>query len=66
MKRLAFAMLVATLFVGGFMTTGCQTEHSESDTQGVFGGNKHEETTTTKNPITGDTSTEHKVQKTNP
>jgi hypothetical protein len=65
MKRFAFAVLVATLFVGGF-TTGCETSHSESDTQGVFGGQKHEETTTTKNPVTGDVSTEHKVQKTNP
>ena len=66
MKRFAFAVLVATLFVGGFTTTGCQTEHSESDTPGLFGGNKHEETTTTKNPVTGDVNTEHKVQKTNP
>jgi len=66
MKRFSFAVLVATLFVGGFTTTGCQTGHTESDTQGVFGGQKHEETTTTKNPITGDVSTEHKTQKTNP
>ena len=66
MKRIAFAVLVATMFVGGFMTTGCETSHSESDTPGLFGGNKHEETTTTKNPVTGDVNTEHKVQKTNP
>ena len=65
MKRFAFAVLVATLFVGGFMTTGCETSHSQSDTEGVFGGHKHEETTTTKNPVTGDVTTEHKEQKTN-
>ena len=65
MKRFAFAVLVASMFVGGF-TTGCQTSHTESDTQGVFGGTKHEETTTTKNPVTGDVSTEKKTQKTNP
>ena len=66
MKRFAFAVLVASMFVGGFATTGCQTSHTESDTPGLLGGNKHEETTTTKNPVTGDVNTEHKVQKTNP
>jgi len=66
MKRFAFAVLVSSLFVGGFTTTGCQTSHTESDSQGVFGGTTHKETTTTKNPITGDVSTEQKTQKTNP
>jgi hypothetical protein len=64
MKRFAFAVLTASLFVGGFTTTGCQTSHTESDSQGMLGGHKHEETTTTKNPVTGDTSTSHTEQKT--
>jgi len=50
MKRFAFAILAASLFTGMF-TTGCETSHSESDKPGLFGGNKHEETTTTKNPV---------------
>ena len=61
MKRFAFAILAASLFTGMF-TTGCETSHTESDKPGLFGGNKHEETTTTKNPVTGDVSTEHKEQ----
>ena len=63
MKRFAFAVLAASLFVGAF-STGCQTSHSESDEPGLFGGHKHEETTTTKNPVTGDVSTSHTEQKT--
>jgi hypothetical protein len=59
-SSLALAMCLCT----GIYMTGCETSHSESDKPGLFGGNKHEETTTTKNPITGDTSVEHKEQKT--
>ncbi len=64
MKRFAFAVLTASMLVSGFTSIGCQTSHTESDTPGLLGGNKHEETTTTKNPVTGDVSTSHTEQKT--
>ena len=52
-------------FCTGLYLTGCETSHSESDKTTMMGGHKHEETTTTKNPITGDVSTSHTEQKTN-
>jgi len=58
MKRLAIAALAATMFTGIFVT-GCETSHTESD-RPTLGGQKHDETTTYKNPVTGDTTTEHK------
>jgi hypothetical protein len=48
----------------GFTSIACETSHTESDTPGLFGGNTHEETTTTHNPITNTndtTSTETKT-----
>jgi hypothetical protein len=60
------ALLLAMTLCSGIYLTGCETSHSESDKPGLFGGNKHEETTTTKNPITGDTNTTHSEQTTNP
>jgi hypothetical protein len=57
------ALLLAASLTSGFCITGCQTSHTESDQTGVLGGHKHEETTTTKNPITGDTDTTHTEQK---
>lgn len=46
--------------------TGCETSHTESTKQGLFGGTKHTEDTTYKNPVTGDVSSEHQEVKTNP
>jgi hypothetical protein len=63
MKLLCPMILAAALF-SGLYSTGCQTAHSESDKTGIMGGHTHEETTVTKNPITGDTSVEHTQQKT--
>jgi len=63
MKLFQSAVLAASLCVGLY-TTGCEVSHTESDKTGVLGGHKHEETTTTKNPITGDTSTTHSEQRT--
>ena len=63
MKTLS-AFVLAACLCGGIYTTGCETSHTESDKPGLFGGNKHEETTTTKNPVTGDVSTSHTEQKT--
>src|SRR4051794_24743133 len=63
MKALRTVLITACLSAG-FFTTGCETSHTESDSTGLLGGHKHEETTTTKNPITGDTSTTHTEQKT--
>lgn len=64
MKVITPVLLTASLCLGIYMT-GCETSHTESDKPGFFGGQTHEETTTTKNPITGDTSTTHTEQKTN-
>ncbi|MDB5303611.1 MAG: hypothetical protein JWM97_1160 [Phycisphaerales bacterium] len=58
------SLFLAALLCSCLYTTGCQTSHTESDKPGVFGGHTHEETTTTKNPITGDTNTSHTEQKT--
>ncbi|HWE03778.1 MAG TPA: hypothetical protein VG326_15345 [Tepidisphaeraceae bacterium] len=63
MKVLSTAVLAATLFTG-LVVTGCETSHTESDKPGLLGGNTHTETTTTKNPVTGDVSTSHSEQKT--
>lgn len=63
MKSISIALLALSLCSGIYLT-GCETSHTESDKPGLLGGNKHEETTTTKNPITGDTSTSHTEQKT--
>lgn len=63
MKWLSSFALAAVL-CSGMYVAGCQTSHTESDKEGMFGGHKHEETTTTKNPVTGDVSTSHTEQKT--
>lgn len=63
MKSLHVLALAATISLG-FAAVGCTTSHEESDTPGLFGGNTHEETTTTHNPITDQNSTDHTVTKT--
>ena len=63
MKFLSTALLAATLFTG-LVVTGCETQHSEKDKDNLLGGHTHEETTTTKNPVTGDTNTTHTETKT--
>jgi hypothetical protein len=66
MKALSTLAFAALLFGGvAFTSIGCETSHSETNKPGLLGGNTHEETTTTKNPITGDVDTTHNVQKTN-
>ena len=45
---------------------GCETSHTESTKQGWFGDTKHQETTVTKNPVTGDTHVSHSESHTNP
>jgi hypothetical protein len=59
------SLVLASILTLGFCSIGCETSHSESDKPGWFGGNTHEETTVTKNPVTGDTSVQHSEQKTN-
>jgi hypothetical protein len=65
MKTVTALMAAAllSLLVGSM---GCEVSHSESDKPGWFGGNKHEETTVTKNPVTGDEHVEHSQSRTNP
>ena len=62
-KVARFGALAAVLCFG-FTSLACETSHTESDTPGLFGGNTHEETTTTHNPVTNTndtTSTETKT-----
>ncbi len=64
MKSLSITLLALTLGSGLYLT-GCETSHTETDKPGLFGGHKHEETTTTKNPVTGETNVSHTEQRTN-
>jgi hypothetical protein len=64
MKRLIPLVLAAAALCSGVYLAGCETSHTESDKRGLFGGHKHEETTTTRNPITGEETTTHKEVKT--
>jgi hypothetical protein len=60
----ARTLALAAVICFGFTSIACETSHTESDTPGLFGGNTHEETTTTHNPVTGTndtTSTETKT-----
>jgi hypothetical protein len=63
MKAMSILLLTGAMALGIY-TTGCETSHTESDKPTLLGGEKHEETTTTKNPITGETSTSHSEQTT--
>ena len=65
MRLLTTALLAATLFTG-LAISGCETSHSEKESPTWTGGHKHEETTTTKNPVTGDVDTTHTETKTPP
>jgi hypothetical protein len=58
MKAIRVLSLTAILATS-FLAMGCETSHSETDKQGMFGGTTHEETTTTHNPIT---NTDDKTQ----
>ena len=64
MKRFTIPVLAAAMLAGMFVIAGCETQHSESTSPTLTGGTKHEETTTTKNPITGQTTVEHNQQRT--
>jgi hypothetical protein len=64
MKAIHVLALAATLGASSYLT-GCETSHTETDKPGLFGGQTHEETTTTHNPITNTddkTETETKTQ----
>lgn len=63
MKALS-AMIVAMSLSSGFLLMGCEVSHTETDKPRLLGGNTHEETTTTRNPVTGETSTSHSEEKT--
>ena len=57
--------LTLTVLLGmGLCSVGCETSRTETDKEGILGGHKHEETTTTENPVTGTTSTSHTEQTT--
>jgi hypothetical protein len=62
MKTVIATLVLIASVSCGIMLAGCETSHTETDKPGLFGGQKHEETTTTKNPITGETSTSHSEQ----
>ena len=65
MKTLTVLMLSSILGLSLF-SVGCEVSHTETDHPTLLGGEKHEETTVTKNPVTGDTSVSHSESKTNP
>lgn len=62
--KLCSTLILASMSIGGLYLTGCETSHTETDKPNLLGGHTHEETTTTKNPVTGDVSTSHQEQKT--
>ena len=67
MKNLLLSFAAVTLLALPLASmTGCETSHTESTKQGLFGGTTHQETSTYKNPVTGDVTTEHQEEKTNP
>jgi len=63
MRTIHVLALVATLATGSYLT-GCETSHTETDKPGLFGGQTHEETTTTHNPITDTDDKTHTETKT--
>jgi hypothetical protein len=52
-------ILILAAMAGCFFAVGCETSHTETDKPGLLGGETHEETTTTHNPIT---NTDDKTQ----
>ena len=65
---LTMSKVCSTLAVGVLLACvgGCETSHTETTGPTWTGGQKHEETTVYKNPITGSTSVEHEKQVSNP
>lgn len=45
------------------LSLACVESHTEKDKRTLLGGYKHEETTTTRNPLTGETKTTHEERK---
>jgi hypothetical protein len=63
----AITSLFAASLLGLVLSSmGCEVSHSESTKEGLFGGTKHQETTVTKNPVTGDTNVSHTESRSNP
>jgi hypothetical protein len=58
--------VLAAVFGLMLISMGCEVSHSESTKEGLFGGTKHQETTVTKNPVTGDTNVSHSESRSNP
>jgi len=65
-KVLHSIVLLSMLGLGGLVTTGCEVSHTETDKPTWFGGRKHEETTVTKNPVTGEHDVSHTETRVNP
>lgn len=64
MHKAETMLAIAAVLCIGFASAACETSHNESDTPRLFGGNTHEETTTTHNPVTGTNDTSHTESKT--
>lgn len=66
MSKTFKALLLCACVAGGSCVIGggCQSSRTQSDKTTLTGAHKHEETTTTRNPITGDVSTSHTEQTT--
>lgn len=52
-------LALAIAMLGGFVSVGCETSHTEKDSPTLLGGQKHEESTTYTNPVTGQQTTDH-------
>jgi hypothetical protein len=57
-------LALAAMLAGCGYLAGCETSHTETDKPGFFGGQTHEETTTTHNPITNTDDKTHTETKT--
>ncbi len=63
-KQAARLLALAAILGIGLASVACETSHTETDKQGILGGNTHEETTTTHNPVSGTDDVTHTETKT--
>jgi hypothetical protein len=61
--RALHTLVLATGLLASAALIGCETHHSETTKSGPF-SDKHTETTTTKNPVTGDVNSSTTEEKT--
>ena len=62
--KVIHSLALAAIMAIGFYLTGCETSRTTTDKPGMLGGQVHEETTTTHNPITNTDDKTHTETKT--